>query len=459
MFDHYRLDADGLPVKVVTKERIPYKRDKEGNKDYDQKSFLQHGDTSEPTLFGMGAFKVNPNRPVIITEGELDAAAAYQMTGYPSVSIRSSSSAEADLKAMYEYLNGFKEVIICFDRDRVGKEAAEKVRNIFAGKTKIMSMKLHKDASDYLNNGDIKQFRDEQWQAKEVKISGIITGATAILDKALTKPQQGIPLIWEGLNDITRGVRLQEVWTIGGGTGLGKSETFKELGFGLLKGLHGDKQKVGMIMLEESSERTIQCMIGKVLNKRYYLEDVDFPEQDELQKAAEVLGDNMTVADKCRSEWDEVKSKIQVMVNALGIRYIFIDHLTAIAEGKDKDVNSTLHRILEDLNHLAVTMDCTFFCISHLNQAGNKNFTEGAHVSLRDFYGSGAIMQRSNFVFGFEGDLNGDKLPRNIRMLRCLKDRNAGDGGGKKVMLKYDLDTGRLNEHEPETGSTLEDIM
>ena len=444
-FGYYR---DGL--KVMSKVRGP-------NKCFNPREDPRCGPTGETNaavLFGMQAFKPNPNKSITITEGEYDAASYYQMTTFPAVSVRSSGQALKDVEANYEWLNGWKEVVVCFDSDEPGKKAARLIASKFPGKCRVMKMTSHKDANDYLVAGHIDKFKHEWFEAQAIKVDGLITGVAAIMKLALKKPQKGISTVWEGLTSITRGVRLQEVWTIGGGTGLGKSETLKEFLFDIMK-VH--KLKTGSIMLEESSERTVQCYLGKELNKRYYLEDVEFPSDAELMDAATTLAPYMTIADRCKSEWGEVKAKVEYMVNALGIQYICIDHLTAIAEGKSTDVNSTLHKILEDLNHMAVSLNCTFFCVSHLNQAANKNYTEGAHVSLRDFYGSGAIMQRSNFVFGFEGDLEGEKIPKNTRIMRCLKDRNAGDGGGKKVLLKYDIETGRLNEFEPETEEVIGD--
>lgn len=405
------------------------------------------GDTKVSTLFGMQSFKPSPNKSITLTEGEYDAASYYEMTGFPAVSVRSAGQALKDVKENYEWLNQWKEVVICFDSDEPGKKAARLVASKFPGKCRIMKMSIHKDANDYLVNGHTDKFKSEWWEAPAFRIDGLVTGVDQIMKLATRKPQKGISTIWDGLTYIMRGIRLGEVITIGGGTGLGKSETLKEILFGIMK---THQEKVGAIMLEESSERTVQCFLGKELNKRYYLEDVEFPDEADLLEAATTLAPYMTITDKCKAEWGEVKAKIDYMVNALGIKYIAIDHLTAIAEGKKGDVNAELHMILEDLNHMAVSLQCTFFCVSHLNQAANKNYTEGAHVSLRDFYGSGAIMQRSNFVFGFEGDLDGEKIPKNVRFLKCLKDRNAGDRGGCKVTLQYDPDTGRLNEFEPE---------
>lgn len=412
-------------------------------------------DSGTPMLFGQQAFKPNPNKSITICEGEFDAAAFYEMSGkFPAVSVRSSAQAIHDVTANYEWLNKWKEVVVCFDADKAGRKAAQQVAMKFPGKSRIVNMTKHNDPNDYHMKGHKNDFLAEWHEAQEFKVDGIITGIEAILNLARQKPERGLPTIWDGLTSITRGIRVGEIWTIGGGTKLGKSEVLKEVLFGIMK-MH--KEKVGFIMLEETSARTVQCLLGKELNKRYYLEEVEFPTEEELLEATTTLAPYLSIADKCSSQWEEVKSKIEYMVNALGIKYIAVDHLTAIAEGKDGDVNSILHKVLEDLALMNVTLGCTFFCVSHLNQSANKNHEEGARVTLRDFYGSGAIKQRSHFIFGFEGDLQGVELPTNHRKLRCLGDRNAGDGGGKWVDLFYEIDTGRLDEWEPEQEGEMED--
>jgi twinkle protein len=440
----------GEQVRSMSKVRGP-------NKCFNPKEDHRVGTTGPnagvPMLFGQQSFKPNPNKSITITEGEFDAPSYYEMSGgFPAVSVRSSGQAVKDIEGNYEWLNGWKEVVICFDSDKAGKEAAQKIAVKFPGKCRIMRMTKHKDANEYHMKGHKADFLSEWYEAQVFKLDGLITGIDAIMNLAKEKPQKGIDTIWNQLTYIMRGFRLGEVITIGGGTGLGKSETLKEILFGIMK-MH--KLKVGTIMLEENSARTVQCFIGKELNKRYYLEDVPFPEEAELLAAAETLAPYMTIADKCSSDWEDVKAKIEYMVNALGIKYIAVDHLTAIAEGKQQDVNSGLHMVLEDLAFMAMSLGCTFFCVSHLNQSANKNHEEGARVTLRDFYGSGAIKQRSNFVFGFEGDLHGKEIPKNIRIFRCLKDRNAGDRGGCFAQLEYDADTGRLNEFEPEEDENL----
>jgi len=423
--------------RVVTKERICPKEafpqeDARSVYQTDKGVWLREGKVG---IFGHQAFNKG-GKCITITEGELDAAAVYEMNGgFPAVSVRNGASgAHKDCAAFFEYLDSFDKVVLCFDMDEQGKKAAGKVAELFPGKAFIMNMTQGKDANEYLMQGKGKAWEKEFWQAKAVKVDGICFGMDDWNKLSTARPQRGVPLIWDGLNKATYGARLGEVWTLGGGTGLGKSEAYKEVAYGLV---HDQGLKVGMIFLEEGHDRTGQCLIGKALGHRYFLEGSQIPDKDEMDAAVKLMAENVAITHGIESTWEKVEAAIKVMKRTLGIDYIFLDHVTAIAEGKGGDVNAALHMIYEKMNHIAVQEDLVIFAISHLNQAGNKNYTEGAHVSLRDFYGSGAIMQRSNFVIGFEGDIRGEKILKDHRRLVILKDRNRGDAAGCVVDLKF----------------------
>ena len=76
------------------------------------KGFLSEGNMSGAVLFGRNKFSAK-GKYITITEGELDAMAAYQMFGskWPCVSVKSSSSALTDCKKSFDYLNSFENII------------------------------------------------------------------------------------------------------------------------------------------------------------------------------------------------------------------------------------------------------------------------------------------------------------------------------------------------------------
>lgn len=418
------------------------------------KSFQCKGrmnDPEDPTLLFGQQFFQDKGPSVTITEGELDACAAYQLMGsrYPAVSIKNGvSSALKECKQEYEWLNSFKKIVVCFDNDKAGQSAAKKVAALFPGKVYILKLQKGKDPCDYSKENLSKEFVSEWWGAKRFTLEGFITGED-IFNTAKHKAAKGIPLCWPLLTEITYGVRPHEIWTFGGGTGVGKTELFKELAYHLA--VH-QKEKVGLLFLEENITRTAQCMIGKDLNKRIYLEEYLDDLDDLITQAphAKKLSENIVIVKhEGNSDFNTIIKKIEYMVNALGCKYIFYDHFTASAEGKEDSSNNKAQAMMEELNKLVQSLSFSLFMVSHLRKSSDNNSAEeGGRVKLDDLYGSSAIKQRSNFVFGIEGNLQAEGLEKDMRILRCLKDRNTGSAVGKLVNLNYDQDTGRLNEYD-----------
>ena len=93
------------------------------------KEFAWTGSSKEVGLFGENLFKAG-GKFITLTEGECDAMAAYELMGskWPVVSIKSGAQGGVrDVKQSLEYLESFDSVVINFDNDKHGKEAAQAV--------------------------------------------------------------------------------------------------------------------------------------------------------------------------------------------------------------------------------------------------------------------------------------------------------------------------------------------
>lgn len=128
----YTKVVNGLPVSVG----FPY--DVNGDTTYKIRSYPFHPKVffasdgplmRKATLFGKDKFARGSKDKVLITEGEKDALAAYEMlVGQAAVvSARGGSSALADVKAERDYLNSFPKIILALDNDKVGQEATKQI--------------------------------------------------------------------------------------------------------------------------------------------------------------------------------------------------------------------------------------------------------------------------------------------------------------------------------------------
>lgn len=233
--------------------------DKEGNivgqkVRWPNKDMKVFGSIREAGLFGQQLWGQG-GKKIVITEGEIDCLSVSQVQDnkWPVVSIPNGASGAAKaIKKHLEWLETFEEVILMFDMDEPGREAAVECAQLFSpGKCKIAVLP-EKDANDCLVAGKGSAIVSAIWQAKVYRPDGIIDAAS-MWDSIVTEDSTvSVQYPWEPLNEKTRGIRQGELVTITAGSGIGKSAVVREIAHHLIK----IGETVGMIMLEESTKRT-----------------------------------------------------------------------------------------------------------------------------------------------------------------------------------------------------------
>jgi twinkle protein len=142
----------------------------------DGKRIWSQGDMGDALLFGQNLFK-SGGKYITIVEGEIDAMSVYEMLGskWAVVSIKNGvQSAVQNCKQHLEYLNSFENVVVCFDTDKPGIEASQKVAQLFEpNKCKIVRLD-HKDPNEYLKMGKAKEFVQDWWSAESYTPAGIL---------------------------------------------------------------------------------------------------------------------------------------------------------------------------------------------------------------------------------------------------------------------------------------------
>lgn len=389
-------------------------------------------------------------RRVIVTEGELDALSVSQAQGnkWPVVSVANGAqSAAKAFKDCVDWLTSFDEVIICFDDDKPGRGAAEDCAKVLPpGKAKIAALPL-KDANEMLKAGREEELVRCLWNAAEFRPDGIVSLAQ-VKDEALRPVEIGKPWPYPTLTRATFGRRKREVYTIGAGTGVGKTDFLTEC---IAYDLTTLKVNVGVIFLEQDKRETVQRIAGKVAGRRFHVPDGSWQPQeladaiDRVEKGGKLyLYDNFGATD-----WDTVKDRIEFMVQSLGCEHIYLDHLTALAAGVD-DERKALETIMAEIAGQAKRLNVVVHLVSHLATPDGTPHEEGGRVMIRHFKGSRAIGFWSYFMFGLERDQQeDDESMRNVTTFRVLKDRYTGQATGLTFMLRYDHDTGRLSEYTP----------
>jgi twinkle protein len=417
---------------------------------------------------------------LILTGGELDAMAAQQMlleaqdgTKYAGqfYHIWSPFKGEMCIQEILdqkEEILQFKKILLCFDNDEVGQKLTRDVARIFRDK----AMKIHlpngcKDANDCLLKGQAKQFVDAYWNPVEVFSGGQLKRVSELVKKALVQPVMGKSWPFPDLNPLTFGIRPHTLVVIGAGTGVGKTETTKEICFHLIE-QYGET--VAVIYLEEQPEKTVRSYAGKLINKRIeepaitdktnpdYSAEYDYtPEEAEEAILKLETMDKLIIADtkgdKCL---DNIMGLLEELV-ALGITTIVLDNLTAIELPKNQSGVTAIDEAMKRIGSFKDEKPVTIILLSHLNRPKDprKPHEMGGEVHITDFRGSGSISFWANVIIGIERNTYGQSdEEKRLTTYRIVKCRDRGVSVGRIVRASMSPTTGRLlqaKSHAPYT--------
>lgn len=116
VFNYYDLN-DNLTMVKYRPSRVIKKGE--------NKNWTQHGADTTPLLFNMN--RINPAQPLLITSGELDAAAAIEAGYSNAVSIPLGDGNEHWVSECWDFLEQFDEIIIAPDNDESGRKYVKSI--------------------------------------------------------------------------------------------------------------------------------------------------------------------------------------------------------------------------------------------------------------------------------------------------------------------------------------------
>lgn len=413
---------------------------------YVDKDFSFIGSTKNPLLFGQQLW--SKGRKLIITEGELDAMSISQVQNHkwPVVSIpNGAQSAKKSITQNLRWLEeNFEEIVLMFDMDEPGQAAAVEVAQLFSpGKCGIASLPC-KDANECLVQNKVQELTQAIWNPKPYRPDGIVT-VSDVLPKIGLKPEMGYPLPWDALTELTYGIKLPGVWVWTSGSGMGKTEFFKDMVATNIK----NNIKSGVIFLEEETQDTVVDLAGKMVGKCFNSPDTAYNE-DERQEAIELLNKSECVYlydHFGHDDYAAIKSVIRHMVLGYGCEVIFLDHITAFTDGLGSEANALAEKMMKELSSMARELKFNLQVISHVRKSDSsrKPAEEGGRVKIDDLKGSGAVKQWSNFVIALERNQQAtDQEESRTTTVRILKARGVGKNVGRTVKVLYQPETATL---------------
>jgi twinkle protein len=344
-----------------------------------EKRFRTVGDYKNAHCFGTNVFDKGSKKVITITEGAYDALSVAQIVGdmTAAIAVRSASSAKSDVLADWEYINSFDKIIINFDNDEPGQEAARKIAPLFDFK-KVYNLCLEKgkDANEYAQK-ELNKAYYEAWAGCKRYTPDNLLSTMAEFRKALKeqKSEKIVNYPFTALQEKLFGIHEGEVVLVKGLEGLGKTEFLRAVENMVL---HETKHNVGIIHLEESNGETLRGMAG------YYtatpVQSPEMPASDEevLEILEQILGkdEDRFVLYSAFDVEDEDKfiDNIRFMVTANNCKIVTFDHISWLATGtqdsKEDSERMKLDRISQRLKMLAEELRFGLVMVSHVNDLG-----------------------------------------------------------------------------------------
>ena len=420
-----------------------------------EKKMWSIGNATDPDMFGWDKAKDAPSPKLFITEGEFDAVALCQALKdnntnpdyadiYPAVVslTHGVGSAVRNIgKLLPEIKKRFKQVVLCFDMDEQGRKAVEEVCKL--GDMFVAPDLPEKDANECVIQGKSKALCRAVLTAQKPKNSRLVR-ATELFEESKEPAQWGLSWPWQGLTDLTRGIRFGETIYIAAAEKMGKSEVVNAVGAHLIKE-HG--LKVLMAKPEEANKKTIKMVNSKLTGHIYHDPKIEFNEA--AYNKGEQYMDKLYMLNLYQHlGWETLKQDI-VAAGSEGVKAVFIDPITNLTNGMSStERNDALMGISQELAAMALDLEMVIFIFCHLNKppSGVTPFDRGGIITTNYFAGSSAMARSCNYAIGLQGNRDPDlsEEERNTRQLVLLADREFGESGS--VNLFWNKKTGLFAE-------------
>ncbi len=391
------------------------------------------GDTKGVLPFGSHTISVGGM--VIVTEGGEDCLATVQMLASKGKKYRVVATLGTDgWKRNLEYFSGFEKVVIAYDQDGAGKQAAAEFASALKPGQAVV-MRWDGNATDpnallHTHNG-ADRFMDAVMKAKPHTPDGIVYGEEVWkrMESYVEPAFVPYPAEWEQFSAKIGGIRESEITMFTGGSSVGKTAYTRRIKAHLLQ---NTDWRIGEVELEERGEKTWRGVMESVLGKPW--KDATPAERREAYDTT--YGTNRIFTLDHRSQYGRAQSlvgKFKHLHYGLGCKAIFLDHVTlAVNEFGDGVGNPAQDKMMNEFLELVETTGIHLFLISHLRKTatGGKSFEEGAVPSMDDLKGSGSLKQISFNIVGVSRNLqHEDEYERNVSQLHVLKCRETGNTG------------------------------
>jgi len=443
-----------------------------------KKWFKFLGNGKDLDLWGVNDYQPTDKLFIVITGGEIDRLSVMQACGlqYPVLSPPTGEgSAYKAIKKNLKWLMGWKYVVLALDNDEAGIKAMQKAAELFeVDKVRIAKWPA-KDPNELLQEGRKEELVRAIWNAQTIEPDHIVT-IKDILPQVLEQPQYGLDWPFSTMTKITYGIRFNEITTIVGPTGAGKTEIIKDIVSHCLNHFN-----VAVFSFEQMPADTVRRYVGAKLgvklqkpgekwdakaiektameyNEKLFLYDFNGTVSTGdifkcIRYLAKAKGCKLVIIDNLKSlkivfkkdEIAEFATSLRSLVKSLGIHVILVSHVNKNQIRSSTHVGFSSKMRQGEKPHEKLSED-------FIKKTMNKfqiDWESGRMATESDIEGGNDIAAISDYVFAIARNKQSDN--ETIRRTITVKPLKCGRIDSEYSATKFDLyreDSGALREVE-----------
>ncbi len=391
---------------------------------------------TKPILWGMDL--CDTQKPLIITEGEIDTLSLYEAGLTNIVSVPSGAEDFTWLETCWEWVQQFNKVIICGDDDSAGREMVTKIVKKLGSFRCYITELERKDANEVLFYDGKEPLINAIKNAKDVPIHGLIdlSDVEPIDPRTIKTIKTGI----KAIDEATGGMRYGElsVWT--GRRGEGKSTLLSMLMVEAVQNNNkiccysGELKASDLqywVNLQAAGKKHIKKHYNTEINKDiFYLEDEDTQKIRKWYKGKFFLYDNSISGS---TEEESILKIFEYAAKKYDCKLFIVDNLmTAKYESSnEKDYYLRQIQFVRDLVNFANYYNVHIHLVAHPKK-------QKGEIENDDISGRAEITNLAHNVFAVERidrENNTGKVPDCDVMINVLK--NRWEGIRAKAGLNY----------------------
>ena len=425
---------------------VKYRKPKRLTKEDGPKEWAEA--STEPILYGMDMTTFN--KPLVITEGEIDALSIYE-AGYSNVVSVPAGCNNLDwINLCWDWLEKFNQIILFGDSDEPGREMVATLATRL-GEDRCMIPKeypemiwngedlnrLCKDANEILQAYGPEVLKSFVDSCEPAPIKGVLDVGSIVYVDPVSKPR--IMTKIPGLDKMTGGLQEGGVSILSGKSGEGKSTLTGTLLLNAVQdGLKacvysGELDEVIFLdwILTQATERKY---IGYKTDERTH-KNMPCVSTEIRQRIQKWLKGNLFLFDnKIVMEQEQTKAILGVFeacARRYGCKLFVVDNLMSALTSAEEE-NKAQAKFTAQLKAFARKYHCHVLMVAHPRKSNGKKEFENEDIS-----GSSAIGNLADFV------INVERNP--TRGIRLTKNRIFGEKGF--INCDYDPASRRLYQH------------